>query len=229
MITHTIYHVPGKKVGCTRDLTKRRLWYPKGTILEVLEQLHDKTDLEAGDIEWAWAVKFGYKRHQHFARSPAVTQTPEERQQLAQVRGKKGGLRSVETNPTGGFRGFTTEQKAAAGEKGARRLLELGLNGFQTMTSEEHSKNGKKGGLRSVETNPTGGFRGFTTEQKAAAGRRTKELGVGIHGFSLEWRSSKGKELAALKAICPYCGLEGSLGNLKRWHFDKCPKKTPEA
>ena len=28
----------------------------------------------------------------------------------------------------------------------------------------------------------------------------------------------------APKVICPHCGLEGGISNMKRWHFDNCPQ-----
>jgi hypothetical protein len=28
------------------------------------------------------------------------------------------------------------------------------------------------------------------------------------------------------KVTCPHCGKIGGVGNMKRWHFDKCPKKS---
>src|SRR4051812_39419932 len=70
LITHIIYHIPGRKVGCTKNLKERLLWYKRyeGKIpnYEVLEELHDKTDQEAGDIEWEWADRFDYNRGSHF-------------------------------------------------------------------------------------------------------------------------------------------------------------------
>jgi hypothetical protein len=62
MITHILYHVPGRKVGCTRNLAKRMKRYPPGTTIEVLLELHDKTDQEAGNIEQKWNRRFGYGR-----------------------------------------------------------------------------------------------------------------------------------------------------------------------
>jgi hypothetical protein len=69
--THIIYHIPGRKVGCTKDLQARRLMYQEkeGQIptMEILEELHDKTDQEAGDIEWQWVDKLGFRRGVHYA------------------------------------------------------------------------------------------------------------------------------------------------------------------
>ena len=53
MITHIIYHIPGRKVGCCKDLEYRKSLYleMEGAIpeIEVLEELHDKSDQEATD------------------------------------------------------------------------------------------------------------------------------------------------------------------------------------
>ena len=59
VVSHTIYHIPGRKVGCTQSLERRKQQYlaEEGRIpqIEILEELSDKTDQEAGDIEWQWA------------------------------------------------------------------------------------------------------------------------------------------------------------------------------
>jgi hypothetical protein len=64
---HFIYHVPGKKVGCTKR-HKGRLKQQGLTIddIEILEVLHDVSDQEAGDREHAWAEKFGYPKGVHY-------------------------------------------------------------------------------------------------------------------------------------------------------------------
>lgn len=66
MITHLIYHILDRKVGCTKDLENRKKRYleSEGSVPEmvVIERLRDKTDQEAGDREWQWADWFGYKR-----------------------------------------------------------------------------------------------------------------------------------------------------------------------
>lgn len=89
MITHIIYHVIGRKVGCTIDMLKRRAYYrSKGiNIIRILEELHNKTDQEAGDIEWQWADHFGYRRGQHFAvsRKAALAPPPERRSENARA------------------------------------------------------------------------------------------------------------------------------------------------
>lgn len=72
-ISHIIYHIPGRKVGCTKDLNGRLKYYGyKESIvpeLIILEKLYNKTDQEAGDIEWKWADKLGYKRETHYSKT----------------------------------------------------------------------------------------------------------------------------------------------------------------
>jgi hypothetical protein len=67
---HFIYHIAGRKVGCTKDMNYRKSLYKQmeGVVpkIEILEELHDKTDQEAGDMEWQWADKLGYKRDTHY-------------------------------------------------------------------------------------------------------------------------------------------------------------------
>lgn len=108
MITHYIYHIPGVKVGCARNLEKRKLWYSRDVSrkIKILEILYDKTDQEAGDIEWAWADRFGYKRGNHYV----ITIT------------------TMKKSPS---------EWSKFGRKAGRRAAELGKTGFQTMSMQE--------------------------------------------------------------------------------------------
>ena len=64
---YIIYHIPGKKVGCTANLTQR---YASNTqismeSIEILETVTGTSE-QAGDREWEWADRFGYPRHTHY-------------------------------------------------------------------------------------------------------------------------------------------------------------------
>lgn len=65
---YTIYHLPGRKVGCTcnpgRRFKEYRLQGYTGPI-EILERLHCSVT-EAGNREWEFADKFGYRRGWHY-------------------------------------------------------------------------------------------------------------------------------------------------------------------
>jgi hypothetical protein len=64
-----IYHLPGRKVGCTSNPQQRFLTYRsegyQGEII-ILEKLRCSAH-QAGDREWAWANHFGYKRGWHYS------------------------------------------------------------------------------------------------------------------------------------------------------------------
>jgi hypothetical protein len=64
-----IYHLPGKKVGCTSNPAQRFATYRAqgwtGKII-ILEELNCGPT-EAGDREWQWADHFGYKRGWHYS------------------------------------------------------------------------------------------------------------------------------------------------------------------
>lgn len=137
--SYWIYHIPGRKVGCTDNVERRKRGYPIGTKFEILEELYGVTNQEAGDREWWWADQFGYKRGAHYTVTVA----------LVAVR--------------------TPEQLSAAGY----RFAEFG---WKTRTLEQRRDAGLKGGFRQ-------------------------------------------------RLICPHCGLEGQAANLRRYHFDHCPKK----
>lgn len=65
-MAHTIYHIQGRKVGCTNNFERRKSQYPEGTEFEIIEILENKSDQEAGDREWFWADHFGYNRGEHY-------------------------------------------------------------------------------------------------------------------------------------------------------------------
>jgi general stress protein YciG len=227
MITHIIYHIPGRKVGCTKNLLKRIEFYriDEGVIPdhEVLEELHDKTDQEAGDIEWDWADRLGYSRGPHYIESVKAA------------------------NSIGSFVTMTKENRILAGQKGASRTHELGLGGFKTMTHQKRSEAGHKGGIRAGELGKSGlKFLSLEDRKKWAplngrkGGTRAAELGVGFHSMSPQrWSevaqqggykggvrvNELGTSGTQVRAACPHCGLESNRAILGRWHFDNCPKK----
>lgn len=144
MITHTIYHIPGRKVGCTKNLQSRINEYLKheGVVpnVEVLEELHDKTDQEAGDIEWIWADKFGYNRGRHYSITIAASIAGGRRansvfsEEEIHARGVRGGL--------GRYRNYPPEQisewSRRAGLIGGRAAANKGVLGCQVRTSCPH-------------------------------------------------------------------------------------------
>jgi hypothetical protein len=205
MIIHYVYHIPGRKVGCCKDIERRMGLYEEmegqRPNHEILEALHGGSDQEAGDIEWAWADRLGYRRGVHYT----VTMN------MRRIGAPIGARRLNEL--------LTPEQKIEFGRKsgliGARRLNEL-------LTPEQKIEFGRKGGFHRMETMTAEQRSEFarrataalTPEQRSAnarkAARRTAELGLGA---------------CYQRAECPHCGLEGNVVNMKRWHFDNCPHK----
>lgn len=61
MLTHTIYHIPGKKVGCTNNLKRRMTQYPEGTEFVKIMDLNDFSDEDAGQVERWWQKLYGYR------------------------------------------------------------------------------------------------------------------------------------------------------------------------
>lgn len=117
MKQHTIYHIPGQKVGCTDNFERRKATYPKDTIFEVLDELEGQTDKAAGDLEFFYADMYGYPRGSHYARMCewAASFTPE---QLS--------ARATKGNDTLGVAG-----RSARSSKGnAKRLATWGADGL---------------------------------------------------------------------------------------------------
>jgi hypothetical protein len=67
--TFYIYHLPGKKVGCTSNPQKRFETYRAqgytGQIV-ILQKMNCSVQ-QAGDIEWRYADHFGYRRGWHYS------------------------------------------------------------------------------------------------------------------------------------------------------------------
>jgi hypothetical protein len=120
MITHIIYHIYGYKVGCTKDLVRRLDEYRyegyTAEEVEILEKLHDKSDQEAGDIEWAWADKLGYRRGPHYSTSFVVG---------GSEAGRKGGYRTAELGLSG-FKTMTYEFHSARSKQNGIRMAAEG-------------------------------------------------------------------------------------------------------
>ncbi len=100
-----------------------------------------------------------------------------------------------------GIGGLTHEQSVQIG----KQVADQGL-GIHNLSPELHLQNSSKGG-------------------QTASARKS-----GFHGLSSEERiknSHKGGQNGAFNqlAICPYCGTNGKLANLHRWHFNNCPNK----
>lgn len=210
-ITHIIYHIPGIKVGCTANLKRRRTEYKSK--LEVLEELHDKTDREAGDIEWDWAGKYGYPLGRHYADIAS-----KEMRESARVGGIKGGRKSA-----------TSHGKNWYKEHGRKRGRVSGANYVNRTTPKQRFERASKAAIRAREIIPVE----QQLKQARKGGRRSVQLKAGIHARTTEQisvDSSKGAarvlelRLSGMQrhAKCPHCGLVGNAAALGRWHFNNC-------
>lgn len=124
-----IYHIPGRKVGCTKNIRSRIAKYRNKEGVdpeyEVLEELHDITDQEAGDREWAWADKLGYKRGIHYS--------------VSVKRSHAGGRRSVEIVLPEQYKEWAQKGGLSGGQKG-------GFTRKETTTFEQRQEWGRIGG-----------------------------------------------------------------------------------
>ncbi len=93
MITYYIYHVPGKKVGATKNIEKRqhsnfKKYTLEGDVIETLEGPDTEWFWEiVGNREWDWADHFGYERGTHYTLM----------RKHASTGGKIGGRKNVES------------------------------------------------------------------------------------------------------------------------------------
>lgn len=144
VITHIIYHIPGRKVGCTKDFVRRKMMYKErdGFLpeFEILEELQDKTDQEAGDIEWAWADRLGYPRGIHYVNGLIAIG------RMGQAGGRIGGKIG---GPIGGRNraaALTPERRSEISGIAGRRSSELGLSGFKVIPVESRAEVARSGG-----------------------------------------------------------------------------------
>lgn len=99
-------------------------------------------------------------------------------------------------------------------------LIDMGISVRNPLSEEaikKRQEDGYKGGL--------------------IGGNITKERGIGLFGMTpekvIESASKGGRRTAELgkmpsqqKIICPHCKKQGSIPNMRRYHFDHCPHKT---
>lgn len=249
MITHVIYHIPGRKVGCTKSLEARKKKYfqKEGAVPEIviLEELHDKTDQEAGDIEVMWRSRFGYRSEPHYtviidrnrigSQKSLEVVSYKDRSEWGKLGGQRGG-------PIGGKRRaelLSPERLTEIGIIGGNRIFELGV-GVHALSPEERILNGQKGGYKTYELKlgwfaipedvrlenarkaaKKGGIRSaelFTGERRAAAARK---------GGLIAGRRTAELGTGGFQQIveCPYCGQRGRLAPMRRWHFDNCKNR----
>lgn len=190
--------------------------------IELLEELHDATDQEAGDREWYWADKFGYSRGLHYALT----------MRAVSARGKIGGkIGGAITGPkmfelgTGIF-AMSEEEKYKARSKGnlgrtSEQNLEIGRNAVRRMNEilgpEGRLEASRKGGRARMAE--------MSLQERIDQARRAGKLG-GAKGGAKGGPARLGRAGCQRRVRCPYCEIEGPLPTLKRWHFDNCPKKS---
>lgn len=105
MLTHTIYHIPGKKVGCTNNLKCRMTQYPEGTEFVKIMDLNDFSDKDAGQVEHWWQKLYGYR----------VDTVPYEKAIKNRLAGGKiGGHKNVESGHFASLKTTEHQSKAAS-------------------------------------------------------------------------------------------------------------------
>lgn len=143
----TIYHIVGLKCGCTDDL-KRLAWQHQreGELrsLEVIEIVNG-TPQQAGDVEWAWADRYGYPRGKHYSKfNWALTVSKEMQRENGKNYGWKGGRAAVK-NMNAKNAKLTKEQRSKIGRIGGkvwgRKAVETGqLASIQSMGGKARAK-----------------------------------------------------------------------------------------
>jgi hypothetical protein len=215
VIMYTIYHVIGKKVGCTVNFEKRKTQYPDGTQVEILEELDSSVgDQIAGDREHYWADHFGYKKYSHYSKSNwNLRQTMEQKSQA----GKKAGELGVS-----GFQTMTFEQRSQIG----KRTAELGKSGFQNLTSEQRSEIAKKTAALGLT-----GYATLPPEKRRVGGRRGGKISSALPtnafrtGVAARASAASPNSVSNKISECPYCGTSIRGPSFYR-HKKACERKN---
>jgi len=225
MSTHFIYHIIGKKVGCTKRLRKRlkqqRLDLPHvitsndevlegDARVEVLAVLTDVTDERAAQVEHAFAKIYGYKLGAPYTVNWSYNVT---REQCVEAAHKATAMLTPEQRREKMRRmlaAITPEQHVENGRRGGKIRGKIsGKIWAASFTHEQLSANGRKGAAIANAR--------MTPEQKVANGRKgaaianarmTPEQKVAnLAGFTPEQRSENMKTINARRAECPRgCG-----------------------
>ena len=168
MITHIIYEIIGRKIGCCKSIEYRMKKYEESdgkrpVFIRIRERLNDKTDKEAGDIEWMWADRLGYKRGVHYTISINAIK----------VGSRKGGARlneiithehRVEMGRKGGAKGGRIGGFRRAESLSAQKRSDIARNATAHLTPEQRSTNASKGTPRYMEIS--------TPEQRSERARK---------------------------------------------------------
>jgi general stress protein YciG len=208
---YTIYHIVGKKVGCTVNFEKRKKQYQDGTRFDILEVLEDSVGPQfAGDREWFWADYFGYKKGSHYTNTWNFKLTPEQKTEA----GKKGGsIGGKIGGKIGGRKGFTAQWEA-------------GKNPFQTGEAGRASAAGPNHSSKTGKA----GFYTMTPEQRSAAGKigakRKVELGLTKLSIAAAIASPNHPNRQFLR--CLNHNVTGNLPSMKRWHRNCTLEKVDE-
>ena len=116
------------------------------------------------------------------------------------------------------FKGFTEEHRKKISEKKRQRDIEVGM-------SEETRQKISKALTGRVIT-PEWRKRMSEAAKKRPYHALTEEHKKHISESLMNHVSlNKGRHIEQPRGVCPYCGLEASLGNLKRWHGENCRMK----
>ena len=112
MITFTIYHVPGHKVGATGNYKHRAAWNFRHYRVEpyIIDELElpdtPETWQIVGDLEWEYADEFGYDRGTHYV---------EARKRIRLISAEQ-----LSANGSAAAQALTFEQKSRGGRIGGK-------------------------------------------------------------------------------------------------------------
>ena len=218
--TYYIYHLVGKKVGCTHDLRRRKQQYqkqyPLGIKIKILEKIIRKRDNEAswkfaGDREIYWRKKLGYNRGElHYVSS-----------RLHLAAGE-------------GLGGLAAGDRETSGQQTDITCPHCGTTGQTRAMGRWHFDN--------CQQHPTKGKQNIKRHQKVVAVYHDKKAEcphcgkIGQAAVMQLWhfdncrqhpnvsKRKRNREDKFMTVRCPHCGKMGSERAMGRWHFDNCKK-----
>jgi hypothetical protein len=224
-----IYHIPGVKIGCSKNpkIRVKVQGYTEYTILEEYEDI-DIASIREQELQKEYGYRVDTIKYKH---SSEIIERYRSKENSS-----KGGKKLFELG-IGAF-SLTKEQRSKLSQECGNKAKDLGI-GIFSLTKEERSDNGKKGGLKNKLSGHIselgkkyGSIQGkknvenkfwenITSEQRALGAKRAHEL-------HKEMYSEMAKINIRKKSICPYCQKEGQRAVMGRWHFENCKQKPQD-
>jgi hypothetical protein len=118
--------------------------------------------------------------------------------------------------------GYNNGRLYSTSRKANSRVVELGKTGLQHLSHDQRVEAGRKGGKQAVKLKT--GIHSLTDSQRK---KNSRNAGLNSRKRTGGEASRPGGLKGAFQKqdTCPHCRIISHIANLRRWHFDNCPRK----